>query len=656
MPGYGRQRALRSRKKLGVWFDRRLVEVKWLGWCWLAVAALLATSPARAEGDARWQVGPPLDLGARDLTLLLGDGRVFTCHRAVAPSETGPRCEVIEPFSGERRQVAAPGRDWRFEGTVALDDGRLLLPDARVVYEAETGAVWAFPEPAPKLGGLRGEPIPGGRALFRKPFVDPNDPGCARLVLFRGREQGFSELSAGPAGTCVEGVHDLGDGRLLVARWIRSETLAKQRRDFLLLDLADLSWKRGAEMTERAFRAQRFAGDELVLFDDRGAVLWDPTRGTETAVPLPAPEVNNRQVVVRRDELVLFAHAKGRAFLLSRKLPPPATPCDDVFAYAEIVMARKTSDAFRLEQLDALLPRAVRDACRRHLEHHGRFPPSLQEPIDALMRPRTHWATHDEDVASRVLCALMPRWSRSMVVTLVRRGQLGYTARAFCRESLEQLPVLDAAEKPGGAAQPLAKAGVQVWGGRPMLAPWVVRLLRSRDDIARSAGPLLREAQRRRAAGFDALRALVCTPRPRAGLAGACSESSPSEEQSWHDMHKLRRSAIALGIATALAGGLGTLAYVDREGDGARAIAIGSGIVAGGALGAVIPLALAEGGDSEGLGAMLLAIPLSVLGGVAGGVLSAKAAEKPGDTRFVSAVVPLSALYLTTVWLTAAAW
>ncbi len=52
-------------------------------------------------------------------------------------------------------------------------------------------------------------------------------------------------------------------------------------------------------------------------------------------------------------------------------------------------------------------------------------------------------------------------------------------------------------------------------------------------------------------------------------------------------------------------------AYVGRDGDLGRGLAIGTGVVAGAGAGFVITLSAGQGGDTSGLGALLLAFPVS---------------------------------------------
>jgi hypothetical protein len=153
------------------------------------------------------------------------------------------------------------------------------------------------------------------------------------------------------------------------------------------------------------------------------------------------------------------------------------------------------------------------------------------------------------------------------------------------------------------------------------------------------------------------MRASLCAPTARAALKQYCLQSEPLEEQGWKRSAEVRTKLIVLGAATVLVGGLGTLAYVDREGDGGRAIAIGSGIVGGGALGLGLTAGSARGGGPAAAAmAMLFAVPLAVVGATAGGIIAFKTSERPGAARFATAAVPLSALWLGGVSLTVANW
>jgi hypothetical protein len=636
--------------------------------------------------------------------VLLADGRLLTCFRG----GRGVRCELVEPMTGARRVVIAEERAELLTGALPLDDGRVLLPNERVLLDPETGVKEPLPPTGRSLGDLRGTAVSGGRAVFRFAHEYDPDPDCYRLLAYLGQERGFVELLAAPPGTCVEDVHDLRDGRLLIAR---SAPPNKGRPghstlDFVLLSLADLSWQQGASLPSRrpitAFRwgdgilallrdsvrysasdergeavlldlaagsprpvalpksglklrAYRLAGDELVLFDERGALLWDPARGSLRPVPLPAPYTSDRQIVEHDGELLLFDHANARAYLLSRTLPPRQTPCDDVFAFAEAVMARKEPSEFDTEQFDGLFSVAERRACRDYLARERRFPPPLQAPFDALLRRDRGGASQDETVAASLFCHLVPNWGGTALIAKVR-ARVDFAATDVCRRGAELLPVLDAAGTPR-ASRALVEAALRSGAEGVEVQSWVVPLLRQHDELANAAGPLLLEAKARQASGFDALRASLCEPVPRGPLAQSCAQSKPLEEQGWKRSGEVRTKLICLGIATAVVGGLGTLAYVDRDGDGGRAIAIGSGIVGGGALGFGLTKAAAAGGGIPAAALfMLVAVPATVLGSVAGGLVATKASEQPGAARFATAAVPLSALWLTGVSLTVANW
>ena len=185
----------------------------------------------------------------------------------------------------------------------------------------------------------------------------------------------------------------------------------------------------------------------------------------------------------------------------------------------------------------------------------------------------------------------------------------------------------------------------------------MLQLLEWRRDFRRDAGPLLRAAQQRHAEGVDALRAQLCSASASGELARACDAVEDEDENAWFADHSHRpRLLLNFGIATAVIGGLTTLAYVDRNGTGGHAVAIGSGILGGAALGGVGTIMLSKpGGDTRAL-TLLLAIPVAVGGAAAGGALAAYTSRKPGEGRFVTAAFPLSAAWLTSVGLTIDAW
>jgi hypothetical protein len=165
---------------------------------------------------------------------------------------------------------------------------------------------------------------------------------------------------------------------------------------------------------------------------------------------------------------------------------------------------------------------------------------------------------------------------------------------------------------------------------------------------------LLRAAEQRGAGNRQYLYDLLCKPSARPDLAEACEQRGSYDEPEVRE-HR-RRVLLNFGAATAVIGGLGTLAYLGRNGGGGRALAIGGGVVGGAGIGAAITISNSKGGDTQGLFGLMLAVPISILGGVAGGLIASHTSQEPGSARFATAAVPLSLAWLTGVALTVDAW
>ena len=136
----------------------------------------------------------------------------------------------------------------------------------------------------------------------------------------------------------------------------------------------------------------------------------------------------------------------------------------------------------------------------------------------------------------------------------------------------------------------------------------------------------------------------------------------PLTERAWQEEEAQKRIADEhhdilrnFGIATAIIGGTAGLAYLDRDGDGGRAIAIGSGVVAGVALLGGLAFAMPAVND-KGANRALTGLVLGILGGVVGGVVAAKFSSQPGTARFTTAAVSLSGLWLLSVGLAIRDW
>ena len=227
----------------------------------------------------------------------------------------------------------------------------------------------------------------------------------------------------------------------------------------------------------------------------------------------------------------------------------------------------------------------------------------------------------------------------------------------LCQKAEAILPVVAEVGTPR-LGRALVRHGLSKEAGRLRVRWEVQRFLERRRDLAQQAGPFLREAQK--AEGFDTLHMALCTSHAAGELARACTELADYRERDSRpsppnkDRPRLARN---LGIVTGVIGGLAGLAYLDRDGDGGRALAVGSGIAGGATLGFLGTLAFSgPSSDLEGLGVLLLATAVGVGGAIAGGALATHTSRDPGDARFASAAVPLGGVWLMAVGLTIDKW
>jgi hypothetical protein len=295
--------------------------------------------------------------------------------------------------------------------------------------------------------------------------------------------------------------------------------------------------------------------------------------------------------------------------------------------------------------------------CREFLEEQGRFPEMLQAPLDALEQRTTGSASAEEEIAARFLCLLMPSWSEARVARITAAGALSSSGRSLCERASEQLPVIVAVRTRHDASSALTRAALRPGPQGSGLRPWVFGLVTTRKEVARFAGPLLLAAKVREAQGYDELHRRLCMPSHPGELAEACASADGRQERGWSRHDDRSKLLLRFGVATGVLGGLGTLAYFTRNDDAGRALAIGSGIAAGGALGFGVMVKIGQSKpDMEGLGAALLAVPVSIAGAAAGGIAAGVASKEPGAARFAASAVPLSALWLTSAALTIDAW
>jgi hypothetical protein len=667
-----------------------------LGAALVFVGTLL--SVARAEATLRWELKPrvpPTNSFAHPLPL--ADGRLLVCTE----SDEAERCHVLDPNSGERLEVPVSGHAQRFASALALDDGKLLLAHEHALLELFSGKKRPLPAAPRQLSEMSGVTITGGRAAF------VTKARCERVLFFMGAEAGFRDVVAAPAGTCVHTVFDLGDGRVLIARETASKKGNDWHIDFVSFDLQTLRFQLGPSLIHRhpvavfvhrggivvllhntyrrsegGIRSEalfidrnmkrrslvlfqqgtigrqvaRVDDDRWLIFDDAGSLLWDPTHGALARVPFPARSSAYFAVLRRAGTVFAFFYQTRDLFALSRVAS--GSHCAEVATYAANASADR-SELYPPARIDELLSPDAIESCRHHLESTRRFPESIQLPLEALLQRRQGVATRDEQVAARVLCTLLPNYSLALVQRISAASHLDDISAKLCQEANVVLPVLSEAGTPR-IAQALVRHGLTKNPGRVRVRWEVQRLLERRPELAHQAGPFLRQAHAEKAEGFDTLHMALCSSQATGELALACTEVGSDREKDFRpsppnkDRPRLLRN---LGIATGVIGGLTSLAYVDRDGGGGRAIAIGSGVIGGATLGFLGTVALAEPApDMEGLGTLLLAAAVGAGGAIAGGAITTLTSRERGDARFASAAVPLGGVWLTTVGLTIDAW
>jgi hypothetical protein len=650
-------------------------------WFWVAVVCWPIV--AKAESP-RFRLGAVLDARSDSERIVLADGRLLQCSNGA--------CETLDPTTGQR--VAVAGSPGSLSNAVALDDGTLLLASGRA-FDPSNGALSELPASGHDLSRLTGVAVSGGRAAF---WFPEHSGRCRRLLVFYGRSAGFRELEAAQGRACVAAAHDLGEQRLLVTTRLPSSS--GYDLSFAVHDLRTGRWQSGPRVSQRLllsafgyaggaliflaryellskgsnqveawFLARdgkrrtvlferrhlddpvaRLGEHEFVLFDTSGSYLWNARgSGHVTPIPFPAPRLSQRREARRGDELALFDGSRsGYALVLSRRAAAPSEPCDRVFDYARSVVASDLPQLFSHSELEALLPDD--DACYAWLDHEGRFPEPFQSQLDSLLTRSEGTPPTGEVVAAELSCTLQPSFAANAITKLNQSNKLRqFPVDPRCRNAGEAAPVLAAARDSADVGAALLAAGLGRDGSRQRVKEWVVPLLRSRSRLRRYAAPLLHAAHLHDAAGLDALHHLLCIEAPTPGV--RCTELPPKPEPEWRSKER-NRALKNFAVITGVLGGLGALAYVGRDGDLGRGIAIGTGVVGGAGAGFVVTASAGQGGDTSGLGALLLAFPVSILTGVAGGVIAAKASKEPGAARFATAAVPLAIAELATVIVT----
>lgn len=666
-----------------------------MGAALLVVSALFTVG--RAEAALRWELKGAARAAGLGGPVPLADGRLLVCSAPDAP----PLCRLLDPVTGAQSDVPLASFAQRFVGALSLDDGKLLLPYEHALVDPLLGVTYPLPPAPRKLSELRGVPLARGRAAFVTTAV------CDRVSFFMGLRAGFREVVVAPAGTCVSDVFDLGDGRVLIAREMKARHGGDFDVDFVTYDLDSQRFQLGPRLNHRvpltAFvhrgevvvllqgygqapdggtrsyalfidrqmkqrkvllfaqgtigrQVARVDADHWLLFDLPGALLWDPTLGTLLRIPSPARSSSTFYLFQRG--AAIFALLESSDLLLTLSRDAPRAPCADVVTYATTA-----SEAYARsspgKQVDELVSPSSVASCRVAVERARQFPEAIQGPLDTLLARAEGSATGPEQISAQILCTMLPMYSEPLIERINAANHLDHYSAALCREAADVLPVLAEAGAPG-LSRVLVRQGVAKEGGKVHVVWRLQRLLEVRRDVAREAGPLLREARTQKAEGFDQLAMALCTPTATGGLARACEEVGTDREVEFRsrppnpEHPRLLRN---FGIATGIVGGLTALAYVTRMNNGGRALAIGSGVVGGATVGAVGTAALSDaGGDREGLGTVLLAAAVGLGGAVVGGAIAAHTSTDPGDARFASAAVPLGTVWLTAVGLTVHAW
>lgn len=307
---------------------------------------------------------------------------------------------------------------------------------------------------------------------------------------------------------------------------------------------------------------------------DADDYLW--REGDEGPIPLPAALPVLASLVALDEQHLLGVQLSGAVVEVALDgTGPPGRSCEGLLRYLSRTPTPASSES------DFALAGA---RCRAEVRR-GEAP--------ALVGLVRTWSRDHErqEVGRSFECAIQDDESIEALPGWIRGG-MGEAARTTCYQSLLSWPAAR------GAWQAALDHSVYQRADRWWVDPALIRLasLVATPDLRERLVPVVRAAYAHRAGGFDPLRDRVCVS--DSGVSDArrrtCEDLAAQHESEWRQQEEnllqQRRASppsrlpLIAGATAVLAGAVGA-AYVTRESDAGRAIAVGAGALGGAALG-----------------------------------------------------------------------
>jgi hypothetical protein len=364
----------------------------------------------------------------------------------------------------------------------------------------------------------------------------------------------------------------------------------------------------------------------LVVLDGK-PYLW--RRLDQPLIALPAGSAEGRLVTLDENTLLLGYDSALWLIPLDGR-PPPGQPCDGLERYLD--MLGSTVSSYQPSLSPDGSPTVLGQPCREQVRQQ-RAPALLTRLRRAARGP----ASAARDLSRILECVLQDSEALAEIPTWFE-AQSTATPRVACLQSLVNWPGAEAARTRIIGSSVYGPGGSR-WTVDPELRLFL-RTQPSSHQLLDELSPALRVAARQRAFGFDELYRGTCRELARASAAraAACADLSKETEKKWGAEPDSGNGGVATVIvASSLVVGAVITAHLTRESNPSRAIAAGSGVVGGFALGATLggAMMLQTKGKSGAAGGVILG--LGVLGAVAGGVGGYALARAPGARAPVTA-------------------
>ena len=342
------------------------------------------------------------------------------------------------------------------------------------------------------------------------------------------------------------------------------------------------------------------AAADLRLTDDADRRAWLWTDPQQPPRPLPDDPFGwPTELAAIDDDRILGVNA-GRGYgggaslqiLSLADQPVEGGACDGLMTYLARVFGQAPPPRAMIPYVDPALFYETWDQREDEAESQGFVPPGCRDAVRGRRAP--------------ALTALLRGWAQGRDVARIRTGRL-WSCAIQDPEQLSSVPQWMADVRwpsvrrvcatqltawPGAERERRAAASSYVREGRDGWEVDYAVVKAVEDDgapteLREQLVPVLREAARRHARGFDRLRKSVCKDADCAPAERkqACTETNAEDEGAWRSGRQHAHRLLWAGITTAVVAGAVAGTYATRDSDTGLGLATGAGVIGGATLG-----------------------------------------------------------------------